>query len=110
MKTQNQSKLPLPLRLVQRDRDGSLYLEGGSPESRHVAFDIACDYYEAEEILEAVNSHASLVADRDALMALYEEAEELIAYAEPALGENNCLSRFKANFIKARAALASSAK
>jgi hypothetical protein len=50
-----------PFMLHEREHDGSLYIEQGSPESgRHQAFDLHCDRPTAELIVRAVNGHEEL--------------------------------------------------
>ncbi len=53
---------PIPLRVVEREKDGSVYIEGGDPSARHIAFDVACTKPEAEFIAYAVREVA-LMAD-----------------------------------------------
>ncbi len=49
---------PLPLRVVEREVDGSVYIEGGSPSGRHLCFAVACTFAEACYIVEAIEALA----------------------------------------------------
>ena len=65
----------VPMILIERQKDGSLYIVQGSPDAGyHQAFDICCDRPTAEQVVESFNSHAALTAEvqrlREALVAI----------------------------------------